>query len=298
MNLLPLKLFVSDYVIPLFNSIIYPIVRLKMNYKIMGAYETIDYIIKNNVSVSRYGDGEYNIIGKHGNGFQNSNSQLANRLALILKNPLPNHLICIPIAINSVTGLRFKSKLFWMSFVSQRSNLVVNHTNKNVLYGDSLFTRFYIIMKDKNNSYKIAEKIKLLWNNRDICIVEGDKTMLGIGNDLLDNAKSIKRVICPSRDAFDKYNQIRQAIIKNIPKETLVLCALGMTATVLSYDLCIEGYQSIDIGHVDLEYMWMKMKAKSQSAVPGKFVNEVPGGDNVYPESINEIYDKQIVIRI
>ena len=40
--------------------------------------------------------------------------------------------------------------------------------------------------------------------DRDVIICEGEKTRMGVGNDLLDNCKSIKRIICPSENAFDK----------------------------------------------------------------------------------------------
>ena len=37
--------------------------------------------------------------------------------------------------------------------------------------------------------------LKRIWDGKDIVIVEGEKTKLGMGNDLLSNAKSIRRII-------------------------------------------------------------------------------------------------------
>lgn len=34
------------------------------------------------------------------------------------------------------------------------------------------------------------------------------------------------------------------------------------------------GIQTVDIGHLDVEYNWYKMKAKEKIPVPGKYVNE------------------------
>lgn len=68
-----------------------------------------------------------------------------------------------------------------------------------------------------------------------------------------------------------------------------------LTATALSYDLTKDGYQAIDIGHIDLEYMWMKMGAKTQCAIPGKYVNEVPFGDVV--EQVDNI-SNQVLCRV
>ena len=65
-----------------------------------------------------------------------------------------------------------------------------------------------------------------------------------------------------------------------IPKNALVLSALGMTATVLCYDLAKLGYWAIDIGHVDIEYSWFRMGAKKKCPISVKAVNEI----NASPE--------------
>jgi hypothetical protein len=70
-----------------------------------------------------------------------------------------------------------------------------------------------------------------------------------------------------------------------------------MTATVLSRDLAHKGYQAIDIGHIDIEYEWMLRNATSKIAIPGKFTNEVSGGNKV-EEVIDNQYLSQIVARI
>lgn len=276
MKLDQIKTFIDRYIISGIYSIFYPIKRRKLDYSIMNSSDTIDYITRNKVSVSRYGDGEYDLIGRKGNGFQQDNAELSSKLAYVLEHPIPDHLICIPSALKNVKGLRLRSKLFWMAFVTKKSELVYKNTLKGVIYGDSLFTRFYIIMRDRRTSPQIANHIKQIWQGRNICIVEGESTRLGIGNDLLEGAHEITRILCPSQNAFDKYNEIRAAVNENVSKDTLILCALGMAATVLTYDLTLDGYQAIDIGHVDVEYMWMKMGAKTQCPIPGKFVNEAP----------------------
>ncbi len=48
-----------------------------------------------------------------------------------------------------------------------------------------------------------------------------------------------------------------------------------MTATILAYDLAKEGYQAIDIGHADVEYVWFKMGVDHKVPIAGKNVNEV-----------------------
>lgn len=74
----------------------------------------------------------------------------------------------------------------------------------------------------------------------------------------------------------------------------LILIALGMTATVLAYDLSKAGFWAIDIGHIDVEYEWFLRGVTEKIALNGKFVNEVSGGREV--SEINDpIYEKQII---
>ena len=56
-----------------------------------------------------------------------------------------------------------------------------------------------------------------------------------------------------------------------------------MTATVLAYDLAKLGYWAMDIGHLDIEYEWMKMGAADRIVIQGKQVNELKeiGGADV-----------------
>ena len=73
--------------------------------------------------------------------------------------------------------------------------------------------------------------------------------------------------------------------LKQEPKDTLILFALGPTATVLAFDLAKEGYQALDMGHFDIEYEWYKRNAKKQEKIANKYTNEVSGGNvttNVY----------------
>ena len=56
----------------------------------------------------------------------------------------------------------------------------------------------------------------------------------------------------------------------------IVLLAIGLTATVLSYDLADNGFQVIDIGHLDVEYHWYLMQAKKKMPLENRTtVNEV-----------------------
>lgn len=74
----------------------------------------------------------------------------------------------------------------------------------------------------------------------------------------------------------------------------LILIALGMTATILAYDLAKAGLWAIDIGHIDVEYEWFIRGATEKVALNGKFVNEAPGGRDV-AEVKDSLYESQII---
>ena len=140
------------------------------------------------------------------------------------------------------------------------------------------------------------KNIKRIWKNKDIIIVEGKDTKIGVGNDLLDNSKSIKRIIAPSTNAFNSYNDILNEV-KKVKKDCLILIALGPTATVLSYDLSKMGYQALDVGHIDIEYEWYLRKATNKIPIEGKYVNEA-GGIKEKIEINDKNYKKSIIVNL
>lgn len=113
---------------------------------------------------------------------------------------------------------------------------------------------------------------------------------------MFETARSVKRILAPARDAYDKYAEIMEAACKQ-DKDALYLIALGPTATILAYDLHKTGRQAIDVGHVDIEYEWFLMGATKKVAIENKYVNEVDAGLNCR-EMLDETYQSQIIEKI
>ena len=55
---------------------------------------------------------------------------------------------------------------------------------------------------------KYISKFKKIWEKKDILLIEGEHSRLGIGNNLFNNSKSIKRILCPDINAFKVYDKI------------------------------------------------------------------------------------------
>ena len=93
-----------------YNKYIFiPFLQRKLKeINILNSLDSIKYIIRTRCSVSRFGDGEFDVlIGKNGNTFQVADRQLAERLKEVLvSNDVPNHMIGIPRPLKGMSGLR------------------------------------------------------------------------------------------------------------------------------------------------------------------------------------------------
>jgi glycosyltransferase family protein len=253
----------------------------------MTPSETIDLILSNpSISLVRFGDGEFNIMLGNGNGFQKSNFVLAERLrGILLSQDNKNCLICIPRTIVSLKNLKIIAFFIHINILSKQYLKYSKYLCFEYNYGDALATRFYADYVDVKQLPKYVEKLRSIWANLDLLIIEGKTSNLGEGNDLFDNAKSISKIITRSHDAFDIYDSIFNAALSHSAGK-LVIVALGPTATVLAYDLSLNGVRCLDLGHVDLEYTWFKMRSKGKVPIQGKHINELGiGGSYIAPGS-------------
>lgn len=274
----------------------YPMVYWKFKrLHIASSKETIQHILDTHCSVSRFGDGEFNLIQGRGNGFQPYHSQLSSRLAEILKSDSTSkHIVCIPFSLINTDRLKSYPRYFWRFYAVRHYFFLKKHLLFRHRYFDSLVTRFYIDYKDKSESANQITELKKIWSGRNIVIVEGEQTRSGVGNDLFSQATSIKRILCPSENAFDCYDSILHAVEHHSNKNDLILLSLGMTATVLAFDLSQSDYQAIDLGHLDVEYEWFRQNATEKISLVGKYVNEVTHGNQV--ASCDDVsYQQQIV---
>lgn len=280
--------------------------RERESLHIIGAKATIDYIISENCSVSRFGDGEIEIItcllegydDSRKSSFQKYDESLAVRLKDILKQgsyPDRNLIICLPYIMTNPIGVKPKVKKFWERCFVNNFSTLKSCANFSAQYYDTNFTRFYIDYVNKDKSEYVVH-LRKIWNGRDLCIIEGEQSRIGVGNDLFANAGNIERILCPAKSAYSRYSEILSRALK-VSKDRLVLLAIGQTATVLAYDMSGFGYQVIDVGHVDLEYEWFLLQADDKIVLHNKYVNEVAEG-RVYTEENDVTYLSQIIDRI
>lgn len=283
--------------------------RKRRAFKIMNGEDSLRYLIDHKCSMSRFGDGEFlqtmgylnRKSGKYNLGFQKYDEQLGKRLAeILLNNDCPSLMIGLPSPLfgREFRAYKFCAQYHWMSKCNEFIDDLYKYLPLEKVYLDSYITRFYMDYKFNEEKFgKHVDLLKQLWAGRSLLIVEGEHTRLGVGNDLFEGASSIRRIVCPPVNAFSRIGDIEKAILSNCGDNSLVLLALGPTATVVAYDMAKEGIQAMDIGHIDIEYMWYILKAKNKEGLPGKYVNELAN-----PMEMDAVPDKnylsQIVERI
>ena len=262
--------------------------------------ETIDKIVKDRCSVSRFGDGEVLLTLPYKDiGFQHGSVALSEKLMEVFESNLPNHIVCLSDTFRDLKRYNRRTRRFWTCHFYLYDYLWARCLDPNKQYYNTFVSRLYSDFADKNKCGYWFKEIRRVWAGRDIIFIEGEKSRLGVGNDLFSNAKSIKRILGPASDAFDRYSDLIELAKKNGTKETLFLIALGPTATCLAYDLSMLGFQAMDIGHIDIEYEWWRMKAKRKVKVSHKFVNEAVGGNVVADEDdFDSKYKSQIIANV
>ena len=264
------------------------------DFEVQTIDETLDYILEHQSSIARFGDGEAAIMLGQSINYQKYDPKLAEELKFIFnQESSPTLIIGLQEGLKNRFSFVPDALAFWRQYLEDYEEFYLEYC-KNAWYGSTFISRPYIDFVDKSKAKSQFEKLKKLWEGRDILIVEGYASRSGVGNDLFDGAKSIKRIICPSRHAYDKKNEIMEEIM-NHADGRLVLLMLGPTAKVLAYQLAIKGMQAIDIGHVDSEYEWMQMGAENKVLLHNKHTAEF-NLDTEIELADDEAYLSQIVV--
>ncbi len=279
-------------------NFMYMLTRKKHAYipKIASIDETIDKIIKDKCSISRFGDGEVMLTLAHKNiRYQVGSEELASKLTEVLTSNVEGHLIGLSDVFCDLYRYNRKARRFWRTHFYLFENLWLDRLNPNKQYYNTFVSRPYMDFADRSHSLEWFQHMKQIWQDRDVVFIEGAKSRLGVGNDLFDNARTIHRIIGPPQNAFEKRNEIIREASK-LNKDVLIILALGPAATILAYELHKLGYQSLDMGHVDVEYEWCRMGTTQKVNLATKNVNEVSGGHTV--QDAGDLYRSQIIARI
>ena len=271
-------------------------------YPIIESSETaVDEIVNNRRSMARFGDCEFSTIAHiiRQNYQSVVDDNLSQRLIEVLNCEDEGLMIGLADNYGNLDTYTIIAQLDIRHYLPpevRRTHLALLKPNKT--YYNAYITRPYVLYADNQTDAPALrfKNLKRIWDKRDCIFVEGCYTRLGYGNDLFDNANSIKRILCPAENAFFQYDKILETCLQQ-DKDVLFLIALGPTASVLAYDLFKAGHQAVDIGHIDMEYEWFLQGKGRRTPVKGKYNNELIKEMVLYPIE-DETYLSQIIAEI
>ncbi|MDD6072032.1 MAG: GT-D fold domain-containing glycosyltransferase [Clostridiales bacterium] len=250
----------------MFASFVYALYKhgfFKNQIHVHSIDETINALIDTDNSLVRFGDGEITLISGIASVTQQGDEELAKRLRQVLTSNEDKLLIAIVDGFSGMEYMHKDSQNFWKKHFLKFQKDYRKYCSPERIYYNAFVSRCYYFMQDHSKCAEWFEKIKRIWKNKKVVIVEGEQTHNGVENNLFEGTAEIRRILCPSENAYEVYGQIMEACCR-FGKENLFLLSVGATAKPLAYDLFRKGYRVIDIGNLDLEYEWYLEKVQTK----------------------------------
>jgi hypothetical protein len=206
--------------------------------EVMSIESTLD-LLTSGYSLSRMGDGEYNLCFTQSIAFQKANFEIMQKLRFLLKtgrNDEIKYLVGIP-------RLKYSGKTFWGEFwffhIVQISKLL----NSKIIYGDLGISRHIELSH--------LDELKRIWHRKNVMFIYGKNSKFDVNHDIFKSINSKLILQSSNNNAFDEIQYISNEINKKKNSIDLILIALGPTASILAYDFCLKfKIQTIDIGHL------------------------------------------------
>lgn len=261
-----IKQFIKDILAQIDYSL-YRTGLKKCPIRVQTIEETIEELIHSDKSLVRFGDGEITMIRGRSLTFQDVTPEITEGLKRILRYEHDGLIMAIPEIFGDLSIYRKESRRFWKEHLLFSRKVYLQYCNEKRVYGNAYLSRFYYALQDKGRCGGWIEKIKTIWKDKDVVVVEGERTHNGVGNDLLDTAKSVERIIGPGTQAYARLDEILQCC-REYPKDRLFLVSMGIAAKFIAEQLFLEGYRALDIGHLDMEYEWYLHRATTKEKIP------------------------------
>ena len=228
---------------------------------VIDEFETVRTIVKERASISRFGDGEFHIVSGTSQKCQPFSHDLQGKLLNILKTRIPGLLVGIPrIYDGYVKDAAPEKWKFWGRLTGRWQK----YLDLDRDYHSAFITRLDSVPSLKNPEY--WGLLRQIWQDRDILHIvgrqevvnglsySGSVSRLDKAASLFTGAKSQNRLVFRGYNAFSEYDTIMELALNASTPDTLILVALGPTATALAGDICRHNRQVVDIGHLTMFY--------------------------------------------
>ncbi|MBU3658440.1 MAG: DUF1792 domain-containing protein [Flavobacteriales bacterium] len=212
----------------------------KLYPKMESIEDTIEEIVNNRKSISRFGDGEYSLVLYRNISFQTKSLSLAFRMFEILKEKSnPNCLVGIIVPVLNQGPL------------GQYSLRYLYENNIHIL---RMFTnkKYYSARISREMTKESVVKLQNAWLNRNVIFVSGKNSRFDVNHKIFDGVKAKVSIWTLPVNAWSEYQKVLNEVISESKKidDPLVICSIGPTATVMAYDLSSIGIQCLDLGHI------------------------------------------------
>ncbi len=288
----------TEITIPTINNYGYELYADKLTLEkyipdFVSADETVRIVKEEKKCLARFGDNEFEmILGRRRTNYQETNASLGARLKEVLESDMDNLLIGIADNYGSLDKYTDAAASDIRRYLGNGTREEHMHLlNLNRIYYDAYLSRPYMIYRDKQGAKERFRKIREIWEKQDVLVVEGENTRFGVGNDLLNNAKSVERILTLDKDCFNVYDEIFECV-KKYGKQKLILIILGPVATIMAYDLAKIDYWAVDIGQLDVEYEWYLRQVEERCDIPYKTVSEVSSYDEIETDTTRDYIKK------
>ena len=281
----------------IFYEFKYLLFRISNKPKILSMENTVDIIVNNKLSVSRYGEGELRKMF-------NKNYEYRDRLINAFNINDTKLLTCVSGMIYcSTSKLSNNCRHFYKWYGTYYGRKTTKFLGYNRIYGEACITRFYLDYNEKDFNYFLPRHIcnmKRIWQDRNILFVEGEHSKNGVGNDLFDNSLSIRRIICPDKNSISVVDEIQKCIKKHYKEGDLVLVSSGYAGSIICSELgSTTNMQCVDIGNLDVEYIWFLNRCTKKVFIEGKNSAEaVESQERIILDYDNDKYLNEIIDRV
>lgn len=220
---------------------------------ITGILETTQILRLTNYSMIRYGDGEIEIMRMKDDFKQNFNETLKKRLLEAFNTNDPNVIVGVPSIFDGHPKIKKGIAHFWCDSY-EGTEWFKENINYSKQYYDAFITSPYISTFGTYCQLTdlVYNNIKEVFRDKDLIIVRGNNSE-EYDYDVYEYAKSQRIFFAPPKNAWEKYDEIKEILMKE-DANALYILTIGVTSVVLVMDLVNEGRRALDLGHLAKDY--------------------------------------------
>ena len=214
----------------------------------MGFAETLETIARDGLSLTRFGDGEFQMMADPGYnlGYQRNSPDLRRDLMAAMDPRCGGGRVLV-----ALPNL-FRGNLHWLGIWMAVWQTIKPLIDPGARYGNAHVSRPVCF---EALGAGAVTRWRALWQGRDVVIVTGRGSRFDLVPALFDNAARTDFVYSLPQHAHADSDRLLEQILGGAGPRTLVLLSLGPTATTLVPRIAAAGIQALDIGHISASYL-------------------------------------------